>query len=415
MLPVPDPAGPLTYPSDPPATGIAWNCPPFPRPLEQEFLGQGARVWMRTARNWLVLTVGLGWFMIWGAALSGMQAVAASALLLGMASLLLALAIPLLRRLSPGRPREGLFGAVLLLLVAIIAAQGWWMSETYANRYVMAAGLTLFSVFLIVPLRLRACAALCPLGLAVLTAVTLLAPNPAQRECWDLIIFTALALPLGLRVRATAEADQRSLFLLRRREARHRQALLRANERLRELSETDPLTGVANRRSFDAALRRALDPGSAPPLLLLLDVDHFKRFNDACGHPKGDECLRLVARAVRDQLRREDDLVARIGGEEFAVLLLSGQEEDGLEVAERIRLAVEVLLLPHPDRPDLPPVITVSVGLAAAIPQDTAETLLARADAALYAAKAAGRNQVYVAGLEAAAASLLPEQPRLRA
>lgn len=395
----PDPAVTEGVCSDPEVDAdVAWHCPAFAGPLEREFLEQGARVWVRIARNWLLEVLGLGVVMVWGAALSGPRAAAAALVLQASAGVPAVLVALLLPRVPVGWRREAVFGAAALVVVAAIAVQGWWMSAELANRYVMAGGLALFSILLVVPLRLSQSAALGVLGMAVLVPVTLLSPNPAQRACWDLLVFTALTLPLGLRVRAGAERDQRTLFLLRRREELGRQALLRANARLQGLSETDPLTGVANRRSFDAALRRALDPAVAGrPSLLLLDVDHFKRFNDTYGHPQGDECLRLVAGAARGQLRGSGDLAARIGGEEFAVLLPGGTALDGATVAERIRLAAEALQLPHAGRPDLPPVVTVSVGVAAAVPGDTAETLTSRADEALYAAKIAGRNRVHVA------------------
>ena len=173
-----------------------------------------------------------------------------------------------------------------------------------------------------------------------------------------------------------------------------REALARANDRLRELSELDPLTGIANRRCFDAALHDQIGTlAASQPLLLLIDVDHFKRFNDTYGHPQGDECLRLVAAALRAELRQSSDMVARIGGEEFAVLLPSADEVSADDVAERIRLGVERLQLVHVGRPDSPPIVTISVGVAKAFVHDTAAALIARADAALYSAKATGRNR----------------------
>ena len=377
---------------------MRWYQPVFPKPLEQEFLRQGGATWLRVTRNWMLETLCLGTLMVWGAVLSGRDAVIAVLLLQVLASLPVVLAIVLLPRLPPGWARETLFGGVALIVVSAIAVQGWWMSAVYANRYVMGSGLALFSILLVVPLRLKQCAILCVLGLIVLPPITLLSPNPGQRASWDLLVFTGLSLPLGLRVRSGAEGDQRKLFLLRRREDVRRGALARANERLRELSEMDPLTGIANRRSFDAALRQHMSAAvDTRPSLLLLDVDHFKRFNDTYGHPQGDDCLRLVAGALRAQVRGSSDLVARIGGEEFAVLLPHATELDATEVAERVRLAVEVLQLPHRGRPDQPPFVTISVGGARASVADTVGTLIARADKALYAAKANGRNQAFLA------------------
>ena len=371
-----------------------WHRLDFTHSIEQEFLRQGGETWLRITRNWMLETLGLGIVMVWAAALSGPDAVRAALMLQAGASLPVVLALVLLPRLSPGLTREMLFSGTALVVVVAIAVQGWWMSEAYANRYVMASGLALFSIFLVVPLRVKQSVSLGVLGMAILAPITVFAPNPAQQAAWDLLVFTGLALPLSLQVRLGAERGQRKLFLLRRREDMQREALARANDRLRELSELDPLTGIANRRCFDAALHDQISTlAASQPLLLLIDVDHFKRFNDTYGHPQGDECLRLVAAALRAELRQSSDMVARIGGEEFAVLLPSADEVCADDVAERIRLGVERLQLVHGGRPDSPPIVTISVGVAKAFVHDTAAALIARADAALYSAKATGRNR----------------------
>lgn len=167
---------------------------------------------------------------------------------------------------------------------------------------------------------------------------------------------------------------------------------------LEELSATDGLTGLANWRTFNDRLegewRRAIRPGSSVAVIMA-DLDHFKAFNDTCGHLAGDECLRSVARAMLSVARRTSDLVARWGGEELAVLLPGTDLEGAVAVAEAMRQAIEHLAIPHPSSP-VAAVVTASLGVAATTPGDGAakERLVEAADAALYEAKRDGRNRV---------------------
>jgi diguanylate cyclase (GGDEF)-like protein len=172
--------------------------------------------------------------------------------------------------------------------------------------------------------------------------------------------------------------------------------LTRANRELRRLSLHDGLTNLANRRSFDLFLdeQLALARRHHRPLVLLLgDVDQFKSYNDVCGHPQGDACLRSVARALQGCCRRPGDLAARYGGEEFALVLADTDEAGGRSLAESARQAVESLGLPHPQS-EAGPNVTISFGMACLDAHDAPSDLLRRADAALYRAKRAGRNRV---------------------
>ena len=176
--------------------------------------------------------------------------------------------------------------------------------------------------------------------------------------------------------------------------------LKEANEALERLSNVDGLTSVANRRCFDEVLgrewRRAVRERT-PVALLLIDVDEFKAFNDAYGHVRGDDCLRSVARVLRDSAQRAGDLVARYGGEEFAVLLSGVEGGRAAEIGELIRSRVEALEIENV-RASAGNRLTVSVGVAAAVPRPrtSAWSLVAASDAALYAAKATGRNCVRI-------------------
>ncbi|MDL1949998.1 diguanylate cyclase, partial [Acidobacteria bacterium ACD] len=171
-----------------------------------------------------------------------------------------------------------------------------------------------------------------------------------------------------------------------------------ANRELASLATTDSLTGLANRRAFDEALRSEWRRASRTELVLsflLVDVDHFKAYNDLYGHTKGDECLRMVARALAGTLRRAGELVARYGGEEFAVILPDTGAEEALQVAGRLRERVAALALPHAGS-SVAATVTVSVGAASVVASRSGDpqALVAAADAALYEAKELGRNRV---------------------
>jgi diguanylate cyclase (GGDEF)-like protein/PAS domain S-box-containing protein len=176
-----------------------------------------------------------------------------------------------------------------------------------------------------------------------------------------------------------------------------------ANESLKELSETDALTGLPNRRKFDEVFgserRRALRSG-LPLSVLFIDIDKFKAFNDTYGHSKGDQCLREVSQALASILRRSSDVIARYGGEEFAVILPDTSLGDAANIAENLRRSVETQGITHEGNSI--GVVSVSVGAAGrvlAFPDD-GQTLLISADAALYEAKSGGRNQVRVSDFE---------------
>lgn len=165
--------------------------------------------------------------------------------------------------------------------------------------------------------------------------------------------------------------------------------LAAANVQLEQLSLTDALTGLANRRAFDQQYTQALalaQRSRMPSTLIMADIDHFKRYNDALGHPAGDACLQQVAAVLRRSCHRRTDLAARYGGEEFALLLLDTDLRGAQEVAGRVHAALEDAAIPHPDHPLGR--VTLSLGLASTAAAD----LKGAADAALYRAKAQGRN-----------------------
>jgi diguanylate cyclase (GGDEF)-like protein len=169
-----------------------------------------------------------------------------------------------------------------------------------------------------------------------------------------------------------------------------------AEEKLEELATTDALTGLRNRRKFDAVIdaewRRAARQRK-PLALLMIDADHFKSYNDTFGHQAGDEVLVGIAICISDSVRRAGDCTARYGGEEFAVLLPGLSPVEALGIAETIRLKVEQWC-------GEPAITTVSIGVASLMPTTATSWrgLVRAADEALYAAKSGGRNRSVLAG-----------------
>ena len=174
-----------------------------------------------------------------------------------------------------------------------------------------------------------------------------------------------------------------------------------ANRQLQALSATDGLTGLANRRKFDQDWEqewsRAVRQG-LPLAVAMIDVDQFKAYNDHYGHQSGDVCLKLVAQTLSHTVQRSGELAARYGGEEFVVILPGLDAPEAAAVMERVRDAVQALGLPHA-RAAVAGVVTISAGVAACAPQpgDDSARLVQAADAAMYRAKASGRNRVEVA------------------
>jgi diguanylate cyclase (GGDEF)-like protein/PAS domain S-box-containing protein len=184
---------------------------------------------------------------------------------------------------------------------------------------------------------------------------------------------------------------------------------LLADERreLQGLAFRDALTGLFNRRHFDRELERlwrqnGQADSQSSVAAIMIDIDAYKNYNDHYGHQRGDECLRRVAQAIASAARRPSDVVARYGGEEFVVILVDTNQHDALIVAERIRIAVENLRIPHLACPN--GIVTLSAGVAAQRPDHDGDgsTLVAAADRALYTAKQQGRNRTCMVDMDAA-------------
>ncbi len=215
---------------------------------------------------------------------------------------------------------------------------------------------------------------------------------------FGLIYFAFLANFVGKMVanrlrQLEAEQTARHLF----QEIVEKNELLRVtNEALAAKAHEDPLTGLANRRKFDIALPSILETAqkeASTVSLLMIDVDHFKSFNDTYGHQAGDECLRIISRVIDRTIALRNGLVARYGGEEFVAILPRTNEAQAQAIAERIR--TEVSLTNLHDVPNAPPPQTISIGIASTPgTPSTREAMLQAADQALYKAKKLGRNRV---------------------
>ncbi|WP_233235664.1 GGDEF domain-containing protein [Bordetella sp. LUAb4] len=218
-------------------------------------------------------------------------------------------------------------------------------------------------------------------------------PEISHDDAMFLIGFMSTLLLPALLGAHSFERASRRIYLHGLLDRLRNENLTATNAALADLSYTDPLTNIPNRRQLDKTLGEFLAQPAAAGALLLADIDLFKAFNDRHGHLAGDACLRQVAQCLQSHLRHAD-LLTRFGGEEFAVLLPQSMLGEAIQTAERLRAAVQGLRLAVPGQMTN---VTISIGITPRTGLDTAEALIGAADAALYAAKHAGRNRVEVA------------------
>lgn len=282
--------------------------------------------------------------------------------------------------------------AVVLTSLILLSAQGKW-------GYARLVEFNIIVVYTCTLARFWPALALGVFALVVHTAlaVTLVDFTGVLGINVSLLAFVVLCFTLYGNY--TLERDERMAYLMAQREAALQDALQASHEQLARLATTDSLTEVANRRSADTFLAQSWAHAQArglPMALVMIDIDHFKRYNDHYGHPAGDRCLQAVAAALSACSRRAGDLVARIGGEEFLLIMTDVEPRTALSVAQRVRDAVQALAVPHAGS-TCSDVVTVSVGVATLLPgeADQRAKLMRVADEALYAAKASGRNRVF--------------------
>ncbi|MCH8552538.1 MAG: GGDEF domain-containing protein [Natronospirillum sp.] len=346
---------------------------------------QGFHRWFRsinTVRTRVVGLVLLSFAVVWFAlTLVGVESLPLSVYLAFIGGLMAGLA---LIHLGHKRDNDSIryLGEFLILSVAVI-----WMFLAVAGNLETAYGLTeliigtlaLAMLRFMTPTRAALVFALIALGYAVvLWGHDALAIGPVNNG----LLFCIFAYIWSVGTYNSKVLEYRNRTLVSQ--------LNRQNRELTSLALHDSLTGLPNRRYFDQLMERHWQDRSKqqkPVALLLLDIDHFKHFNDSHGHPAGDQCLRDLAELLTSILRQEGTAL-RLGGEEFAIFLPECGPREAAVVAERLRSVIQ-------ERKQ----ITVSIGLATAIPKEkAAQTLYTESDKALYAAKHGGRNQVVAAG-----------------
>jgi len=372
----------------------------FPEALEAHFQAWGAarrwRVIVAFAVAAIVLYLGMllpDWL------LSPDVFLQAVAWRVGGFAIAVCLALALARRIREPERREWMVAAVAAWS-AVVTAMILTHSE---GRWALAriAELNLVVVFTCAFARFWPAMALCAVCMMVHMLLMAMMPDFTGVLPVNASVLLASTILFSLYANYKLEHDERMAYLLDLRERMLDEALRAAHQQLAHQVTTDPLTDLANRRYFDSYLddywRRAQEQGQAVSLLMI-DVDHFKRYNDHYGHQAGDRCLKVVSEALQGCLRRTGDLVARIGGEEFAVVMPEADEQAARSAAERVRAAVEAQGLPHLAS-TCASVVTVSVGVATVRPdaQLAPQVLLHDADDALYGAKATGRNRIQAA------------------
>lgn len=259
-----------------------------------------------------------------------------------------------------------------------------------ADQYQYLAVMTV--IYMNINLRFSFDLAIASTLLLVATYLAVLLPghSPIEVKFTGTCMMGAAAY-LTLMANRRMEQDIRFGFLRRLQDQLRREAA-------EKISKQDALTGLANRRMLDEVVTGLWADGARDHILaavVMIDVDHFKPFNDRYGHAAGDKCLVRVAGLIAGQLKSQQDLAFRFGGEEFLLLLPGTEMSDAARIAERLRLEIENVAIPHED---LGPrgVVTASFGVAAGpVSAHSFAELLSAADAALYAAKGNGRNQVW--------------------
>ena len=283
----------------------------------------------------------------------------------------------------------GMFVASLLPLYLLYISQ-----STYATYTLGELPLVLLFGNMLLVLRFRL--ALIFTAVTCLTALFVIHAKPGLDE--NLIFPLTVQVVTGLFFTLYGNwhvERQRCLTYLARHDAQNRADIAeRRGDQLRDLTLTDMLTGIGNRRHLDETLHAWLESRSNV-LLLMVDVDHFKAFNDRFGHVAGDDCLRRIASTLSTFAARHDGFVARYGGEEFTLLFAVDSDTGGAFLADRLVRTVRELSIPHPARVDGLSHVTVSVGYAGTGGGSVREArdLVTRADLALYEAKSAGRNR----------------------
>ncbi|MCP3379980.1 MULTISPECIES: GGDEF domain-containing protein [unclassified Bradyrhizobium] len=303
------------------------------------------------------------------------------------------------------------YGAAIISIMAVIEFAGTSAPPAMMENYMLAAIMVFAICLAAVPISFSAGLVTCLSAAILHPTLPLLFGTDSSSFVSDTIIGTAASLTVLLVIRKN-EIDRRRRFLETLRYEYAAMELSLVNRELLRISNTDALTGLPNRRYFEAeAARLSAEKERKSVGAILMDVDHFKKYNDSAGHIAGDVCLRTVAQALACKADKEGISIARYGGEEFAAIVPSITALELERVCEELRAAVSRVDLPHPGLPGRS--VSISAGLAwwDAFAGDP-HLLLEEADRALYEAKAAGRNCVAWAGrvTSNASPSIVPDE-----
>ena len=294
--------------------------------------------------------------------------------------------------------RSFVTGAATVAFIATVTGLAQFANDAFSSRYLMIATFMLFVAILFSGLRWRATQATACIAFIVYAVLAVI--NVHLKIVYaniDLISLCGSTASLALVLRRRQDRQIKEIFAMREIDAIRVRELNEANTRLAQLSNTDPLTGLANRRYLDTVIdgfATSLAPQSSYGVLMI-DIDHFKQLNDCSGHAEGDRCLCLVAAVIRNGVRSAQDTAVRYGGEEFAMVLHDAGAHETRVTAERLRQAVADLKFPNPGS-GADGFVTVSIGAHVAMPAEDVAEALAKADKVLYDAKQSGRNRVSI-------------------
>lgn len=283
----------------------------------------------------------------------------------------------------------------IAVFAGAVSLIGMEATGQFSDRYIMAASMLVSASIVHIPLSVRLSSWLSASGFLAI-ALPLLLVDSAAAQSPDLLIFAFLCctFPLIFKRRSDRLRDQNFILSLKSRQAQAQ--LLTINKELEDLSQMDPLTGLLNRRGFERRFSAAFEEAQAsgePLAVVLLDIDHFKHFNDTYGHQLGDECLAQIGTLLKSEIKQHKGFAGRYGGEEFIATLMGSKSANAVSISERLRKKIADLeILDNSGNR-----ITVTASFGARIARAAKlrrHELIRDADKALYAAKKEGRNRV---------------------
>lgn len=288
----------------------------------------------------------------------------------------------------------GLLAGLIIIMVSV-GMMGMLAGGEFQERHLSIMLFIAVSAIIIFNAPMQIPVIVAVAGMAIYLVLQLLNPALSVYSAISAFLFFSSGIAAMVVARRTITILAQRTFLLELRDAGRAQELITINARLETLSKTDALTGLPNRRYMDETLASLSAAPETAMAVLLCDIDYFKRLNDHLGHAEGDRCLVSIGHVIAETLRPNQHHVARIGGEEFMVVLVGVTPARAVAIAERLREGVAALRLPNPKSP-LGGMTTISIGVAVTDngAVGTMQQLTVEADEALYAAKAKGRNRV---------------------